>query len=91
MVRYVANEYPLVVAYDINITYNHTGSLYHFTHSNMYEECLCEEGEDGYTCDDSGDVFTNAQESTCKRSAKARKGSEGDRDTASANIFSPED
>ncbi|EED87761.1 predicted protein [Thalassiosira pseudonana CCMP1335] len=58
---------------------------------NMYEECLCEEGEDGYTCDDSGDVFTNAQESTCKRSAKARKGSEGDRDTASANIFSPED
>jgi hypothetical protein len=82
----------LVVAYDINITYNHTVSLYHFTHSNTDFECLCEseEGEDGYTCDDSGDVFTNAQESTCK-SAKSGKGRKGDRGSASANIFSPDD
>jgi hypothetical protein len=83
----------LVVAYDINITYYHTVSLYHFTHSNTDFECLCvsEEGEEGYTCDNSDGVFTDAQKSTCKRSAKARKGREGDRGSASANIFSPED
>ena len=81
----------LVVAYDINITYNHTVSLYHFTHSNMEEECLCVSVEGGYYCDNSGDVFTDAQKSTCKRSAKARKGRTGDRGSASANIFSPED
>ena len=82
----------LVVAYDINITYNHTVSLYHFTHSNKDFECLCvsEEGEDGYTCDNSDGVFTDAQESTCK-SAKSGKGMKGDRGSASANIFSPED
>jgi hypothetical protein len=80
----------LVVSYVINITHNHTGSLYHFTHSNMYEECLCEGGEEGYYCDNSGDVFTDAQKSTCK-SAKSGKGREGDRGTASANIFSPDD
>eukprot|EP01082_Thalassiosira_pseudonana_P006135 g5282.t1 g5282 contig2:156776-159955(+) len=56
-------------------------------------ECLCvsEEGEEGYTCDNSDGVFTDAQKSTCKRSAKARKGREGDRGSASANIFSPDD
>ncbi|EED87592.1 predicted protein [Thalassiosira pseudonana CCMP1335] len=57
---------------------------------NMYEECSCEGGEEGYYCDNSGDVFTDAQKSTCK-SAKSGKGREGDRGTASANIFSPDD
>jgi hypothetical protein len=82
----------LVVSFYICIIYNHTGSLYHFTRSNnMEEECLCEGGEEGYYCDDRDGVFTDAQESTCKRSAKAGKGRTGDRGTASANIFSPED
>jgi len=40
----------------------------------MEEECLCEEGEEGYYCDNRDGVFTDAQESTCKRSAKAPKG-----------------
>jgi hypothetical protein len=80
----------LVVDYVINITYNHTDSLYHFTHSNMEEECLCVSEEGVYYCDNSGDVFTNAQESTCK-SAKSGKGMKGDRGSASANIFSPDD
>ncbi len=81
----------LVVSYDSSIIYNHTGLLYHFTCSNnMEEECLCENGE-GFYCDDRDGVFTDAQESTCKRSAKSGKGRKGDRGTASANIFSPED
>eukprot|EP00970_Alexandrium_tamarense_P013272 scaffold3312_cov225-Alexandrium_tamarense.AAC.1 len=55
-------------------------------------ECLCvsEEGEEGSTCDNSDGVFTDAQKSTCK-SAKAGKGRKGDRGSASANIFSPDD
>ncbi len=82
----------LVVAYDINITYNLTGSLYHFTHSNTNLKCWCRfNGEEGFTCDDSDGVFTDAQKSTCKRSAKAGKGMKGDRGSASANIFSPDD
>ena len=82
----------LVVSFYISIIYNHTGSRYHFTRSNNLEdECLCEEGEEGgYYCDDRDGVFTDAQESTCK-SAKSGKGRRGDRGTASANIFSPED
>ncbi|EED89893.1 predicted protein [Thalassiosira pseudonana CCMP1335] len=54
-------------------------------------ECYCEESEEGFTCNNSDGVFTDAQDSTCKRSAKARKGRTGDRGSASANIFSPED
>eukprot|EP00970_Alexandrium_tamarense_P002426 scaffold353_cov201-Alexandrium_tamarense.AAC.2 len=81
----------LIVSYNINITYNHTCSLYHFTHSDTDFECYCEESEEGFTCNNSDGVFTDAQDSTCKRSAKARKGRTGDRGSASANIFSPED
>ena len=81
----------LIVSFYICITYNHTVSLYHFTHSNMYEECLCVSEEGVYYCDNSGDVFTDAQKSTCKRSAKSGKGMKGYRGSASANIFSPED
>jgi hypothetical protein len=80
----------LIVSFYICITFNHAGSLYHFTHSNTDFECLCVSVEGGYTCDNSDGVFTDAQESTCK-SAKSGKGMKGDRGSASANIFSPDD